>query len=65
MLPVYAARGRSEKLVEPAWTDDHAHDEATRHALIEGVIEESEDEALMERYLGGEDIDRQAARRPT
>src|SRR3712207_2017137 len=37
--------------------DDHAHDEA-RHALIEGVIEESEDETLMERYLGGEEIDR-------
>ncbi|MDQ1712885.1 MAG: elongation factor [Frankiaceae bacterium] len=28
-----------------------------RNALIEGVIAESEDETLMERYLGGEDID--------
>lgn len=28
-----------------------------RGALIEGIIEESEDESLMERYLGGEDID--------
>ncbi|MGV0837593.1 elongation factor G-like protein EF-G2 [Mycolicibacterium thermoresistibile] len=28
-----------------------------RGDLIEGVIEESEDETLMERYLGGEDID--------
>lgn len=28
-----------------------------RGALIEGVIEESEDETLMERYLGGEEID--------
>lgn len=28
-----------------------------RSALIEGVIEESEDETLMERYLGGEQID--------
>ena len=27
-------------------------------ALIEGVIEESEDETLMERYVGGEEIDR-------
>jgi elongation factor G len=28
-----------------------------RGTLIEGIIEESEDESLMERYLGGEDID--------
>ncbi|MFC0435742.1 elongation factor G-like protein EF-G2 [Kutzneria buriramensis] len=28
-----------------------------RNALIEGVIAESEDETLMERYLGGEEID--------
>ncbi|WP_343601061.1 elongation factor G-like protein EF-G2 [Mycobacterium sp.] len=31
--------------------------EAHRGALIEGIIEESEDESLMERYLGGETID--------
>nr|WP_250558192.1 elongation factor G-like protein EF-G2 [Pseudonocardia lacus] len=31
-------------------------DEA-RDALIEGIIEQSEDETLMERYLGGEDLD--------
>ena len=29
-------------------------------ALIESVIEESEDESLLERYLGGEDIDLEA-----
>ena len=28
-----------------------------RAALVEGIIEQSEDETLMERYLGGEDID--------
>ncbi|WP_098960192.1 elongation factor G-like protein EF-G2 [Pseudonocardia sp. N23] len=28
-----------------------------RSELIEGIIEQSEDESLMERYLGGEDID--------
>lgn len=31
--------------------------EALRGQLIEGVIEESEDETLMERYLGGEEVD--------
>jgi elongation factor G len=31
--------------------------EAARGSLIEGVIEESEDETLMDRYMGGEDID--------
>src|ERR1700681_1393152 len=31
--------------------------EETRGTLIEGIIEESEDESLMERYLGGEKID--------
>lgn len=36
--------------------DDGADDER-RGALIEAVIEESEDESLMERYLGGEKVD--------
>ncbi|MGH3367688.1 MAG: GTP-binding protein, partial [Nocardioidaceae bacterium] len=31
--------------------------EAARGSLIEGVIEESEDETLMDRYMGGEDIE--------
>ncbi len=31
--------------------------EDARGTLIEGIIEESEDESLMERYLGGESID--------
>jgi elongation factor G len=37
--------------------DDHAHD-AERGALIEAIIEESEDETLMDRYVGGEEIDK-------
>jgi elongation factor G len=31
--------------------------ETPRNALIEGIIAESEDETLMDRYLGGEDIE--------
>ncbi|MFF4186016.1 elongation factor G-like protein EF-G2 [Streptomyces sp. NPDC001691] len=31
--------------------------EEARNRLIEGIIAESEDETLMDRYLGGEDID--------
>src|SRR6185437_10761597 len=31
--------------------------EEARNALIEGIIAESEDETLMDRYLGGEDLD--------
>lgn len=41
-------------LLAPAEDDDLA---GPRGALIEGIIEESEDETLMERYLGGEEID--------
>jgi elongation factor G len=53
VLPVYLREG--DRLVGLI-TGDHEHEEQ-RAALIEGVIEESEDEALMERYVAGEDVD--------
>jgi elongation factor G len=53
VLPVFLREG--DALVGLI-TGDHGHDEE-RAALIEGVIEESEDEMLMERYVGGEDVD--------
>ena len=45
-----------ERQVRPA-SEEHAQVFDTyRSALIEGIIEESEDESLMERYLGGEEV---------
>ena len=41
---------------EPA-PDDADRVEAARGELIEAIIEESEDEGLMDRYLGGEEIE--------
>ncbi|MGZ4492274.1 MAG: GTP-binding protein, partial [Nocardioidaceae bacterium] len=54
VLPVYLREGGA---LVGLLTGDHTHDEQ-RGALIEGVIEESEDETLMERYIGGEEIDK-------
>ena len=58
VLPVYLLE--SDRLVglitgDPS-SSSSEHTER-RGALIEGVIEESEDEALMERYLAGEEVD--------
>ncbi|MCK2216728.1 elongation factor G-like protein EF-G2 [Actinomadura sp. ATCC 31491] len=50
----YATGERTEK--EPG-ADYSAQIEEHRGGLIEGIIQESEDESLMERYLEGEPID--------
>ena len=43
--------------VRAATDAELAASESARGALIEGIIAESEDESLMDRYLGGEEID--------
>ncbi|MEE6178954.1 elongation factor G-like protein EF-G2 [Mycobacterium sp. 050134] len=50
----YAGGERTAHPTDPSDTD---RIERARGTLIEGIIEESEDESLMERYLGGEFID--------
>src|SRR5215212_767515 len=50
----YAGGKRSTKEPDSSYADRLAEQRGT---LIEGIIEESEDETLMERYLGGEEID--------
>nr|WP_283132995.1 elongation factor G-like protein EF-G2 [Rhizohabitans arisaemae] len=50
----YTSGTRTEREPDP----DHLERIADqRDTLIEGIIQESEDESLMERYLSGEDID--------
>jgi elongation factor G len=46
-----------KRTMHPPTGSDADHIEDARGTLIEGIIEESEDESLMERYLGGETID--------
>ncbi|HWJ83497.1 MAG TPA: elongation factor G [Nocardioides sp.] len=52
VLPAYVTDGETVTSLLEAQTDD-----PRRGELIEAVIEESEDETLMERYVGGEQID--------
>jgi elongation factor G len=50
----YSGDERAERDPEPAYADRM---EELRGELIEGIIQESEDESLMDRYLSGEEID--------
>ncbi len=50
----YSGADRAETAVPDASAGQM---EALRSELIEGIIQESEDESLMERYLSGEEID--------
>jgi elongation factor G len=50
----YASGERKESEPGP---DQLPRIEEARNRLIEGIIAESEDETLMDRYLGGEEID--------
>jgi elongation factor G len=50
----YSGGTRTERDPEPA---DTGRMEEARSALIEAIIQESEDESLMDRYLSGEQID--------
>ncbi|MCF3962983.1 elongation factor G-like protein EF-G2 [Streptomyces fuscigenes] len=50
----YASGGRT---VTAPSEDELPGVEAARNRLIEGIIAESEDESLMDRYLAGEDLD--------
>jgi elongation factor G len=48
--------GGGNAATRPADAGELSASEAARGELIEGIIAESEDETLMDRYLGGEDI---------
>src|SRR5262249_60872024 len=50
----YSSGTRTEGDPDPADAD---RVEELRGSLIEGIIQESEDESLMDAYLGGEEID--------
>jgi elongation factor G len=50
----YSGGSRKESAPEPGQADGIAE---SRSALIEAIIQESEDESLMESYLSGDDLD--------
>jgi elongation factor G len=57
VLPVYVVEGDSLVGLLTGTASGAVADDPRRGELIEGVIEESEDETLMDRYLAGEKID--------
>jgi elongation factor G len=54
--PDEAAQPGTPPQTRPATVEELDGRDEARGALIEGIIAESEDETLMDRYLGGEDI---------
>jgi elongation factor G len=53
----YSAIASSGRQVRPPEDEEQLLIDEQRGALIEGIIEESEDESLMDRYMDGEDIE--------
>ena len=62
---VFDYSGGSARRARPRTPSTCRSSTTARNALIEGIIAESEDETLMDRYLGGEDIDAQGPHRRT
>ena len=52
-----AEHSGGRRLVRPQTPPERRAAAGQRAALVEGIIAESEDETLMDRYLGGQDID--------
>lgn len=48
--------GDQRPAIRPASEEELAGSDGARGELIEGIISESEDETLMDRYLGGEEV---------
>ncbi|MDQ1730650.1 MAG: elongation factor [Pseudonocardiales bacterium] len=56
VLPLYLPSPDGTELIDLLSSEDPAH-AAERSELIEAIIAESEDESLLDRYLGGDAID--------
>lgn len=56
ILALLSQTHRSGDSVRPATDDERAAVEERRGELVEAIITESEDESLLDRYLGGEEV---------